>query len=761
MKFLTALDCLSSRVKLVLEEDRPPRQVPENTLYAVFTHDIHTGTFCGLASQYDIVLHPDWIFADLVEHRPLESVMPDTPLNQVFDRMRKLQCETLPVLDEQGNFLGAISSGSLLEKLLRQERALLKETRRLYKLTEKERRELELWSGRLNMLQEASRTMLNVLAHTAIEAELLQAGIDALANLLEAEYGAIGILDAEGGLAEFVYTGISEQAASRINHLPEGRGLLGLVIQENMPIRLEDMTQHPQSAGFPPGHPVMTSLLAVPVSHAGRVYGRIYLSDKKNGEPFTEADELLAMSFARSLSLVLDNAREFEEINRAQQKLDYLAHFDVLTTLPNRELAMDRIQQAILYAHRHKKTVAILFIDLDNFKNVNDAFGHHAGDSLLQQVAKRLTSSVREGDTVARLAGDEFLVMLPEIEEAQAVTVVAQKVLDVLVKPFKLDGREIFIGISIYPDDAVSVEEMLRASDTAMYYAKSSGKNQFQFFTKRMNDETRRYIALESALRLAIPQGELFLLYQPQVSSESGCIIGVEALLRWNSGTLGEISPAEFIPVAETSGLIFQIGDWVLEAVCRQAKAWQLAGVENLKVAVNISPRQFRDEYFANRLEKLLADIDLKASILELEITESIMMADTDAIIAMLIRLMVMGVYISIDDFGTGYSSLSRIKHFPITQIKIDQSFVHDLPDNEDDAAIVRTIIGLAHNLKLQVVAEGVETRVQLEFLLECGCDGIQGYLFSKAVAAEEVLAMWRNNARLQLPSIDISPLAR
>ncbi len=761
MKFLTALDCLSSRVKLVLEEDRPPRQVPENTLYAVFTHDIHTGTFCGLASQYDIVLHPDWIFADLVEHRPLESVMPDTPLNQVFDRMRKLQCETLPVLDEQGNFLGAISSGSLLEKLLRQERALLKETRRLYKLTEKERRELELWSGRLNMLQEASRTMLNVLAHTAIEAELLQAGIDALANMLEAEYGAIGILDAEGGLAQFVYTGISEQAASRISHLPEGRGLLGLVIQENMPIRLEDMTQHPQSAGFPPGHPVMTSLLAVPVSHAGRVYGRIYLSDKKNGEPFTEADELLAMSFARSLSLVLDNAREFEEINRAQQKLDYLAHFDVLTTLPNRELAMDRIQQAILYAHRHKKTVAILFIDLDNFKNVNDAFGHHAGDSLLQQVAKRLTSSVREGDTVARLAGDEFLVMLPEIEEAQAVTVVAQKVLDVLVKPFKLDGREIFIGISIYPDDAVSVEEMLRASDTAMYYAKSSGKNQFQFFTKRMNDETRRYIALESALRLAIPQGELFLLYQPQVSSESGCIIGVEALLRWNSGTLGEISPAEFIPVAETSGLIFQIGDWVLEAVCRQAKAWQLAGVENLKVAVNISPRQFRDEYFANRLEKLLADIDLKASILELEITESIMMADTDAIIAMLIRLMVMGVYISIDDFGTGYSSLSRIKHFPITQIKIDQSFVHDLPDNEDDAAIVRTIIGLAHNLKLQVVAEGVETRVQLEFLLECGCDGIQGYLFSKAVAAEEVLAMWRNNARLQLPSIDISPLAR
>ncbi len=744
MKPLTAADCLWPRVKRVLEEERPAH-APVGTAYAVFSGNVQAGVFCGLASARDLALHPDWIFADLVEHRPLVSVAPDASVRQVLQRMRDSHREALPVVDGQGRFVGAVTQASLLQGLLRREHALLRESRQLYRIAEAERRELAVWSGRLSRLHEASRTLLNVLAHTALEDELLQVGIEALTRLLEARYGAIGILNAEGALAQFAYTGIGEEIARRIGHFPEGKGLLGVVIRENMPIRLEDMRSHPMSAGFPPHHPPMTSLLAVPISHAGRVYGRIYVSDKLDATPFTDADELLAMSFAHSLSLVLDNAREMEEIRNARQRLDYLAHFDTLTGLPNRELATDRIHQALAQAHRHGGRVALLFVDLDNFKNVNDAYGHDVGDRLLREVATRFSACVREGDTVARLSGDEFLVMLPDVEEARDAAIVAQKILDALRIPCSLEDHEVFssasIGISLFPSDADNVQDLLRAADTAMYHAKSRQRNAFQFFTCHMTAAAQRYAELECALRRALAEGACSLHYQPQVEVASGRIVGVEALLRWQDRGLGKVLPAEFIPVAEETGLIVPIGAWVVATACRQGKAWLDAGHDRIRIAVNISARQFHDKGFAAMLDDALADSGLPPELLELEITESLMMYDMETVKAVLDKVAAQGVSISVDDFGTGYSSLGYLKRFPIRRLKIDCSFVQDLAHDTDDAAIARAIVSMAHSLRLEVIAEGVETQEQLAFLKRYRCDGIQGYLFSRPLPAEEMTA--------------------
>lgn len=761
MKPLTAIDCLCPRVKRVLDEERPPRRVPEGTYFAVFSGNTRSGVFLGLASLNDLARHPDWIFADLVGHRPLEGIAADMPLKEVLACMHRVGREALPVLDKAGRFVGAVSSRSLLEGLLRQERVLLKETRRLYRLAERERRELERWSQRLTRLNEASRTLLNVLAHTALEEEVLQAGIEALTDLIEAKYGAIGILNAEGGLARFVYTGISEATAKRIDHWPEGRGLLRLVIEENMSIRLEDIRAHPKSAGFPPGHPVMTSLLAVPISHAGRVYGRIYLCDKKSGEPFSEADELLAMSFAHSLALVLDNAREIEEIRSARQALDYLAHFDSLTGLPNRVLAKDRIRQALARAHRTGGKVAILFIDLDNFKHVNDAYGHTVGDLLLKEVATRLKGCVRAGDTVARLGGDEFLILLQDLEDIQNAATVAQKILETLAYPCHLDDHEVFtgasIGISIYPTDGNHLLELLRTADIAMNYAKSNGRNHYQFFTHSMSIAAQRYTVLAAGLRRALQNDELSLHYQPQVELQSGRIIGVEALLRWTSPELGSVSPAEFIPIAEHSGLIPTIGNWVLETACRQARQWKDAGYPHLRVGVNVSAGQFRDRSFSDHLQRILSETGLPADWLALELRESILMEATVVILDTLARIKAMGVGIALDDFGTGYSSLSYLRRFPIGMLKIDRSFVRALPDDPDGAAITRAIIDLAHSLRLNVIAEGVETQEQLAFLKQHGCETAQGYLFAKPKPAAELDAWLSADKRLALDGADAS----
>lgn len=753
MRKLTAIDCLWPDVVRVLEEDRPETRSPR-TVFAVFAGSVDTGTFCGLATADDINRHPEWIFADLVEHRPLVSMIPNTGVRLALKLLEREGTDALPVLGETGAFIGAVTRSSVLQAMLRHERSLLLETRRLNRLLNDEHKQVVSWSERLSNLHEASRTLLGVLAHTSLETDILQAGIDALCKLLRARYGAIGILAPTGSLKHFVYSGIDPELAEKIGRLPLGRGLLGVVVHENTSLRLDDLSKDPRSAGFPEHHPPMKSLLAVPVSHGGHVYGRIYLCDKENSEPFSPDDEILAKSFAHSLSLVLDNAREMEEINRARQSLTYMAHFDALTDLPNRTLLEDRIRQTLTHAQRNNLRFAILFIDLDNFKAINDTLSHQAGDLLLKQASGKISACLREDDTVARQGGDEFIVLLRNIVNSRDAALVSQKILTALERPFDLNGHEVFIGssigISIYPDNADTIGTLLANADAAMYHAKRLGKNNYQFFTDDMNYAARRAQKLEKHLRQALNLQELDIYYQAQVQAESGKIIGMEALLRWHNDDFGQVSPADFIPLAEETGLILSIGEWVLHEACAQAKRWEQAGTP-IRVSVNLSARQFQSPQRHNpyqlvdTIKSALDRSGLPPDLLELEITESIMMQHVDITMTIINRLKGLGVRFSVDDFGTGYSSLSYLKKFPIDTLKIDKSFIADIVNDPNDNAIVSAITVMAKQLKLEVIAEGVETIEQLDFLRNLRCDTIQGYYFSKPIPGDEAFLLLNN----------------
>jgi diguanylate cyclase (GGDEF)-like protein len=754
---LKATDCLWPHVQRVLEDERP-RHVKGGMVFAVFADIQRQENFIGLASEHDIADHPQWIFADLAGHRPMHAVKPTASLSACLSMLRKKGVEALPVLDDNGRFIGAVTQNSLLRGLLLQKRSSLRQAWHDARIIREKQQQLEDWSVRLSGLHAAARKLIAVLGHASLEKDVLQVAVEALAKLLEARYGAIGILDKDGSLVKFITTGISPEEAARIGAPPSGKGLLGVVIRENTAIRLEDMSSHPQSAGFPAHHPPMKSLLAVPISHAGRVYGRIYLSDKHRGEAFTAEDEMLAKGFAHSLSLILDNAYEMEEITKAHQSLDHLAHHDSLTSLPNRMLALDRLKLALIQAHRQNSQIAVLFIDLDHFKRTNDTLGHAAGDMVLKIVAQRLLTCTRDGDTLSRLSGDEFLLMLPDINDVQAAATVAQKILNVLALPCQVDTHEVFIGasigVSIFPDDAADVGDLLRFADTAMFHAKQEGRNAWQFFAPVMNERVHHHTQLENALRSALKHHELELHYQPQVELKSGRIIGLEVLLRWHSRKMGHISPSEFIPVAEDTGLIVPIGEWVLEKACAQGKRWLDMGFSNLRVAVNVSARQFQHKHFIPRICAILEASGLPPSLLELEITESLLMNEEENIIAALSELRRMGIRVSIDDFGTGYSSLSRLKKFPISMLKIDRSFVRDIMTDTDDAEIARTIIALSHSLHLEVIAEGVETQEHLEFMHRHGCDAIQGYLFSKPLKVDELTSLLREDRYLNMPPV-------
>ncbi|MDO8988100.1 MAG: EAL domain-containing protein [Sideroxyarcus sp.] len=434
-------------------------------------------------------------------------------------------------------------------------------------------------------------------------------------------------------------------------------------------------------------------------------------------------------------------ARDTTEQTEAEKNIHFLAYYDVLTGLPNRTLLRDRLGQMIAVSHRDKHQFALLFMDLDRFKYINDSMGHSVGDRLLQAVSLRIQEHVREEDTVARLGGDEFIVLLRDTGERGA-SVVAAKLLETLATPYDLDGHVIStqasIGICIFPEHAQDADTLIKNADMAMYSAKEEGRNNFQFFKPEMNFRVDLLFSMEKDLRLALERGEFYLHYQPQADLATGKLCGVEALVRWKHPEKGVVSPAEFIPVAEETGQIIPIGEWVLRTACAQMVEWRKAGLADISLAVNLSMRQLRQPMLVELVKNVLAESGLEAQYLELEITEGIMMGDNQAAMRFLAEMHDLGVHLSIDDFGTGFSSLNYLKKLPVDKLKIDQSFVRDIETDESDAAIIRSIISLGHRLNLRVIAEGVETQEQLDFLRIRGCDEMQGYFYARPMPAAE-----------------------
>ncbi|MEW6052236.1 MAG: EAL domain-containing protein [Nitrospirota bacterium] len=479
---------------------------------------------------------------------------------------------------------------------------------------------------------------------------------------------------------------------------------------------------------------------------------------KKNGDLFS-AEVSASLFEVGGKTVIQEIVRDITDRKRAVEQIVYMAYHDTLTDLPNRHLLKDRLRQALESARHYKRLVAVLFLDLDNFKLINDTLGHDFGDILLQKVSGRLVRYLRRSDsvgrpgtefpetTVARLGGDEFTILLTEITNINDAAKVSQRLIDLFKDSFTIKGHEVFIttsvGISVYPHDGDTVDALLKNADTAMYDAKSQGRNNYQFYRESLNITTAERLALENSLRKAMDRNEFELFYQPQFDTNNRQIIGAEALIRWIHSEKGMLLPKYFIPLAEDTGLIIPIGKWILQTACAQNVTWQSAGFAPVTITVNISNVQFRQSNFVETVRDALSDTGLDPRYLELEISESIVMKPTENIFATLQHLKALGVQIAIDDFGTGYSSLSNLKRFPIDKLKIDRSFIRDLFANADERSIVSAIIAVAHNLNLKVIAEGIETEQQLAFVKDRGSDGIQGFLLGlpmPAASFEEIL---------------------
>ena len=493
---------------------------------------------------------------------------------------------------------------------------------------------------------------------------------------------------------------------------------------------------------------VLYGVLFVIVRHADGVIQRQYRQRDAAERALRRAQRTLEQRVEeRTLELARVNAglqAEVAERRLADQRVVHMAHHDALTGLPNRTLFADRVGQAIARAHRRAGKLAVLFLDLDRFKNVNDSLGHATGDLLLTAVAQRLTACLREEDTAARLGGDEFIISLPDVADAGEAARVAGRILIELAKPFAIAQHQLHadgsIGIAMYPSDGDSAETLMRNADTAMYHAKESGRANYQFFSAQMTERVSRRLSTETDLRRALEHGEFTLHYQPLIDLSASRISGAEALLRWPQVSQRIMSPTEFIPIAEDTGLIIPLGEWVLFEACSQAQAWQTRH-PGLRIAINLSARQFRQKDLIGTIERVLGETGLAPSLLELELTESMLMHHAEETVTILTRLDEMGVHLAIDDFGTGYSSLSYLKRFPIHSLKIDRSFVRDISSDPDDAAIVTAIVAMARSLNLSVTAEGVETEEQAAFLRSLACHQAQGYHFGRPMSAAEFAA--------------------
>ncbi len=478
-------------------------------------------------------------------------------------------------------------------------------------------------------------------------------------------------------------------------------------------------------------------------SEINRMLGVIEASQSKLEQRVEQRTEELKKTNVKLEQEIQERRTVEKELVIHKEHLVRLAHYDGLTSLPNRVYFNEMLNKAISRAGRNGSHLAILFVDLDRFKAINDAFGHSIGDKVLKEIASRFSAALRPDDILARLGGDEFIILLQDISEARQIENIAKKMIAACEKPTKVDSHEFYftasIGICVYPEHGKTLEDLQRNADIAMYQAKRSGGGVCQFFTQAMNEAADEHAKLEAALRLAIKNNEFVLNYQPKLDVKEGIVKGVEALIRWESPTLGMVSPAKFIPLAEETGLILQIGEWTLWEACRANKAWQAAGYTPITVAVNLSPKQFRHQDIAEKVKTILAETGLEPRYLELEITETAVMDDVQEGINKLKDIRDMGVSIAMDDFGTGYTSISYLKRFPVSILKIDQSFIKGIPSSKDDEAITMGIIALAHSLKMKVVAEGVETAEQMQFLADHDCDIVQGYYLSRPLPDAKV----------------------
>ena len=540
---------------------------------------------------------------------------------------------------------------------------------------------------------------------------------------------------------------------------PEGRGLSGTAFRTQQPCLSNDYPTDPRVTAF---HAIVQgdgarSGAAFPLIIRGQAVGvMIYMSTEP--DTFTPEFAGLLQRLADNVSFALENFERADEKTKADERIEYLASHDSLTKLPNRDMFNELLRHAIEGASRHQRSLALLFIDLDRFKVIDDSLGHDAGDMLLLEVANRLRSVLRASDVVARLGGDEFVVLLEETAERNDVERIAGLLLSALGRPTQLSGHECHatasIGIAMYPSDGLDAQTLTKNADMAMYLAKEDGKNAFRFFSKEIKAQSIERLTLESALRRALEREQFSLHYQPKIDMTSGQITGVEALLRWAHPELGLVSPAQFIPLAEETGLIVPIGRWVLKEACAQNMAWQRHGLRPVTIAVNLSPRQFADGQLLHDVDEALLASGMSPVLLQLEVTESMVMRNVPRAIRVLDAIQSRGIRLAIDDFGTGYSSMSLMKQFPIDTIKIDRSFVRDLADDSEDQAIAQAIISMGKALGMTVVAEGVETVEQREFLRAHACDEMQGYLFSKPLPPRELAELLRLTAVASSPSL-------
>jgi diguanylate cyclase (GGDEF)-like protein/PAS domain S-box-containing protein len=582
-------------------------------------------------------------------------------------------------------------------------------------------------------------------ASTDVE-DVLKRAVELVSVSLKADFCSVLELDRSGKhLIMKASSGWPEELTSRgaVPIRPGGR--LEYVVSHREPLVIEDLpkdTRFPDSPLLKVG---VRSGIQVPIFGTAGTYG--ILSAHARGERRFGADDV---SFLQSVANILAVAIERKN---AQERLERLAQFDSLTGLPNRHLFHDRLLKTMAHARRSGEPMAVLFIDLDRFKLVNDTKGHSAGDRLLQEAAARLLQCVRSGDTVGRFGGDEFGAIVTDLAKPGDAGVVAQKVLDALAQPFKLDAHETYvsasIGITLFPADGDNPEALVMNADTAMYRAKEQGRNTYQYFTREMNERALARVQMEAALRRAIEHKEFLLHYQPKVDLRTRTISGFEALLRWQRRDKGLVLPGEFVSVLEDTGLIVPVGEWVLQEVCAQIRSWQRNGLSIKPITVNLSARQFQQKDFEATVRHVLREAGVEPGLVQFELTESLLMSDPEGAARTLRGLKDSGVKISVDDFGTGYSSLAYLKRFPIDSLKIDYSFIRDITTDPEDAMITLAIIGLGHSLRLKVVAEGVETQEQLELLAANGCDEIQGYRFSVPTTPEECADMMRENRRL------------